>query len=58
MKEPDWESMTGRGMFLVEALSEDWTAVPTPTGKDVYVTLVAPTEQPLQERVSLTRCPA
>ncbi|MDJ0463120.1 ATP-binding protein [Streptomyces sp. H27-C3] len=58
VKEPDWDSTTGRGLFLVEALAEDWTCVPTPTGKDVQVTLVVLPEQLLRSRVSLARCTA
>ncbi|MFI2616663.1 ATP-binding protein [Streptomyces sp. NPDC018584] len=40
VREPDWQATSGRGMLLISALSDEWRAVRTPTGKDVYVILV------------------
>ncbi len=40
VRQPDWEATSGRGMFLIDALSDDWRAVPTAAGKDIYVSLV------------------
>lgn len=37
--EPDWDSTSGRGIFLINGLSDEWRAVRTATGKDVFVTL-------------------
>ncbi|MEV8393039.1 MULTISPECIES: ATP-binding protein [unclassified Streptomyces] len=40
--EPDWASVSGRGMFIVASLANWWKAVPTSTGKDVIASLVFP----------------
>lgn len=58
VKEPDWESLNGRGMFLVEALADEWKAVPTVTGKDVHASLALKADRSLAERVGLARCTA
>lgn len=34
-------------MFLVDALADEWKAVPTETGKDVYATLALPPKRAL-----------
>lgn len=56
VKEPDWASLTGRGMFLVNELADEWKAVPTATGKDIYVTLAASTDRSLRARAEPARC--
>ncbi|MFJ8842857.1 ATP-binding protein [Streptomyces cyaneofuscatus] len=41
VREPDWCSETGRGMFLLSHTADDWGAAPTAEGKDVWVELRA-----------------
>lgn len=36
VREPDWGAEEGRGLALVGSVAEDWGAVPTATGKDVW----------------------
>ena len=36
---PDWDSESGRGLFLLEALSDRWGAQTIPTGKCVWFEL-------------------
>ncbi|BDM67505.1 ATP-binding protein [Streptomyces nigrescens] len=36
VKEPDWISQNGRGMFLLSATADAWGAEPTESGKDVW----------------------
>lgn len=36
VREPDWTAEEGRGLALVGSVAEDWGAVPTATGKDVW----------------------
>lgn len=36
VREPDWEAEEGRGLALVGSVADDWGAVPTATGKDVW----------------------
>ncbi|MEU0214384.1 ATP-binding protein [Streptomyces sp. NPDC006265] len=43
--QPDWDSSTGRGMWLVEQLSYWWKAEPTTDGKDVQCALRVPTTE-------------
>lgn len=37
VREPDWRSEDGRGMFLLAATADSWGAAPTGSGKDVWV---------------------
>ncbi|MGE9697826.1 ATP-binding protein [Streptomyces sp. NRRL F-5630] len=37
--QPDWESESGRGMWLLSETAQNWGAVPTPGGKDVWAEL-------------------
>ncbi|MCQ4085042.1 ATP-binding protein [Streptomyces sp. RB6PN25] len=37
--EPDYLSERGRGMFLLSKTADEWGAVPTATGKDVWFVL-------------------
>lgn len=37
VREPDWSSENGRGMFLLDATADAWGAAPTSSGKDVWV---------------------
>lgn len=39
LSEPDWDSENGRGMFLLDSTAHAWGAVPTSSGKDVWVEL-------------------
>ncbi|MFF3640449.1 ATP-binding protein [Streptomyces sp. NPDC002564] len=39
MSEPDWDSECGRGLFLLDSTAAAWGAVPTDSGKDVWVEL-------------------
>ncbi|MER7791133.1 ATP-binding protein [Streptomyces sp. NPDC097640] len=55
VKRPDWTSLTGRGMFLVDALADEWKAVPTETGKDVCATLTLPSGRALPVLAELAR---
>lgn len=36
VKQPDWTSQNGRGMFLLNGTADAWGAEPTPDGKDVW----------------------
>ncbi|WP_395371432.1 ATP-binding protein [Streptomyces tubercidicus] len=36
VKQPDWMSQNGRGMFLLNGTADEWGAEPTPDGKDVW----------------------
>ncbi|GGN51577.1 hypothetical protein GCM10012285_41830 [Streptomyces kronopolitis] len=36
VKQPDWMSQNGRGMFLLSETADEWGAEPTPDGKDVW----------------------
>ncbi|MQY15801.1 hypothetical protein SRB5_59920 [Streptomyces sp. RB5] len=42
LKEPDWESGSGRGIFLVEHHAKAWSVVRTATGKDVWCLIPGP----------------
>ncbi|MET8012961.1 ATP-binding protein [Streptomyces sp. NPDC005271] len=35
--EPDWESESGRGVFILSTTADAWGADPTDNGKDVWV---------------------
>lgn len=41
VRQPDWFSDSGRGMWLLSRTAHDWGAEVTPTGKDVWVELRA-----------------
>lgn len=43
VKAPDWDSESGRGMWLVQALDPHWYTVITDGGKSVVATVAAPT---------------
>lgn len=36
VKQPDWMSQNGRGMFLLSETADEWGAELTPDGKDVW----------------------
>ncbi|WP_159048635.1 ATP-binding protein [Streptomyces sp. NRRL F-4489] len=57
LADPGWASLGGRGMRIVEQLSDKWEAIPVENGKDVCATLIAPAELP-EGRRSLARCSA
>jgi hypothetical protein len=42
------DAETGRGLLLVETLSDEWGFYRTPAGKAVYFTLVSQPAQPAQ----------
>ncbi len=43
---PDWESESGRGMVLIDALSDRWGAEAIPTGKRVWFELAVAARLP------------
>lgn len=43
---PDWESESGRGMVLLDALSDRWGAEAIPTGKRVWFELMVAARLP------------
>ncbi|MEU3973406.1 ATP-binding protein [Streptomyces bacillaris] len=45
VRQPDWCSDSGRGMWMLSHTAHAWGAVVTPTGKDVWVELRPSTEQ-------------
>lgn len=45
VRQPDWCSESGRGMWLLSHTAYDWGAKVTPTGKDVWVELRPSAEQ-------------
>ncbi len=44
VREPDWCTESGRGMFLLSKTADAWGAVPTVSGKDVWIELWASSE--------------
>ncbi|MER5973662.1 ATP-binding protein [Streptomyces sp. NPDC002055] len=44
VKQPDWMSQSGRGMFLLSGTAAAWGAEPTPDGKDVWFEIRASAE--------------
>ena len=40
VRKPDWDSESGRGMFLLNEIADAWGADPTGNGKDVWVEFV------------------
>ncbi|MGX2997015.1 ATP-binding protein [Streptomyces sp. JNUCC 64] len=42
VRQPDWDSERGRGLWLLVATVDDWGAVPTADGKDVWVSFTRP----------------
>ncbi|WP_063835952.1 ATP-binding protein [Actinacidiphila yeochonensis] len=54
MREPDWDAEGGRGLLVLQGMAEVWGAVPTATGKDVWVEMrVAGARAVCGERVGL-----
>jgi hypothetical protein len=43
----DWESTGGRGLLLVEAMSESFGSVPVAGGKQVWSEIVVPRREPV-----------
>ncbi|MCN9240720.1 ATP-binding protein [Streptomyces sp. RY43-2] len=37
--QPDWDSESGRGMWLLSSIAQDWGVVATPDGKDIWAEL-------------------
>ncbi|WP_433855506.1 ATP-binding protein [Streptomyces kronopolitis] len=44
IKQPDWMSQNGRGIFLLNGTADAWGAEPTPEGKDVWFEIWASNE--------------
>jgi hypothetical protein len=53
LREPDWSAEDGRGLVVLAGVADAWGAVPTGSGKDVWVELRVPGAAVCGERVRL-----